>query len=94
MAKVTSKLQLTLPKAVADAHAVRPGTEVQFESAVDCIRLLIGKPRPRLSKDEKLRLFREARERQTARNRRFTCVEAPRDRGWRREDAYERGRTR
>jgi bifunctional DNA-binding transcriptional regulator/antitoxin component of YhaV-PrlF toxin-antitoxin module len=94
MAKVTSKLQITVPKAVADAHALRTGSEVQFESAVDCIRLVVGKPRSGLSKDEKLRLLRESGERQKARNARWNGLETPHSRGWKREDVYERGGTR
>ncbi|HEY0789785.1 MAG TPA: AbrB/MazE/SpoVT family DNA-binding domain-containing protein [Chthoniobacterales bacterium] len=93
MAKVTSKLQITVPKAVADAHALRTGSEVQFESAVDCIRLVVGKERPGLSREEKLRLLRESRERQNARNARWNSVQTPADRGWKREDLHERGGT-
>ena len=94
MAKVTSKLQLTLPKAVADAHSVRPGSEIQFESAVDCIRLVIGKGRPGLPKDEKIRLLGESRERQKVRNARWQSVKTPHNRGWNREEIYEDGVTR
>jgi bifunctional DNA-binding transcriptional regulator/antitoxin component of YhaV-PrlF toxin-antitoxin module len=94
MARVTGKLQITVPKAVADAHALRTGSEVQFESAVDCIRLVVGQPRPGLSKDEKLRLLRESGARQKARNARWSGFETLQDRGWKREDLYERGGTR
>ena len=94
MAKVTSKLQLTLPKAMADAHSVRPGSEVRFESAVDCIRLVIGKGRHGLPREEKLRLMGESRERQKARNARWKGGETLHDRGWKREEIYGRGGTR
>lgn len=33
MARVTSKLQLTLPKAVADKHGIRPGDEFAVHSS-------------------------------------------------------------
>jgi bifunctional DNA-binding transcriptional regulator/antitoxin component of YhaV-PrlF toxin-antitoxin module len=67
MSRVTSKLQVTLPKAIADLHHIRPGTEIQFESAIDCIRIFIGKSRSTLPLEEKLRLLEEARTRQQLR---------------------------
>lgn len=33
MAKVTSKLQVTLPKHIAALHGIAPGDDIQFESA-------------------------------------------------------------
>jgi AbrB family looped-hinge helix DNA binding protein len=40
MAKVTSKLQLTLPKKLADQYGIKPGDEVQFREAGNIIHLL------------------------------------------------------
>ena len=94
MAKVTSKLQLTIPKALADAHAIRAGSEVQFESATDCIRLTVGKPRVGLPTDEKLRLLRESWEQQKARNARLKNLTPSHERGWTREEIYDRGKPR
>lgn len=59
MGKVTSKLQLTLPKRLADELGIAPGDEIDFESAGDHIRLI---PRAlhrgnELSASERLRLF-------------------------------------
>ena len=39
MAKVTSKLQVTIPKAIADRHGLRPGDEIEWVSTGDAIRV-------------------------------------------------------
>ena len=33
MAKVTSKLQVTVPKALAERHGIAPGDEIDWQSA-------------------------------------------------------------
>ena len=38
MSKVTSKLQVTLPKVIADRNGVGPGSDVVFEPAGESIR--------------------------------------------------------
>ena len=38
MSKVTSKLQLTVPKAIADKYGIRPGDELDWVAAGDSIR--------------------------------------------------------
>ena len=35
MAKVTSKLQVTVPKAIADRFGIRPGDEIEFMPGED-----------------------------------------------------------
>ena len=40
MAKVTSKLQLTVPKAIADRYGIRPGDELDWVPAGDAIRVI------------------------------------------------------
>jgi len=90
---VTSKLQVTLPKAIADAHNIRPGSEIQFESGIDCIRIVIGKSTSELALEEKLRLIKEARIRQQLRNKNCRHPAKAVRRGWRRDDLYERGAT-
>lgn len=97
MAKVTSKLQVTIPKAVADTHGITPGTELEFESADETIRVRILDRRDRGTSDEadrrqRLRAFDEATARQRARDRALTeahpeLVE-PGGRGWSRADLY------
>ena len=40
MAKITSKLQVTLPKTLAEQYHLRSGDEIQFEAAGDVIRVV------------------------------------------------------
>jgi AbrB family looped-hinge helix DNA binding protein len=90
VARVTSKLQVTIPKAVADAHGIKPGAEIEFESAGDVIRV-----RPRRRKKgpsvvaQRLAAFDEATARQNDRDKELAG--AHEGRGWRREDLYDRG---
>ncbi len=37
MAKVTSKLQVTIPKAIAHQYGIAPGDEIEFKAAGDMI---------------------------------------------------------
>jgi AbrB family looped-hinge helix DNA binding protein len=100
MAKVTSKLQVTIPKAVADAHGIRAGAELAFESAGDVIRVQVVGATTRhvpgaADLAQRLASFDQATVRQGERNRWFRkhhpeLLEAE-DRGWRREDLYGRG---
>jgi AbrB family looped-hinge helix DNA binding protein len=95
---VTKKLQVTIPKAVADAHGIRPGADLEFESAGEVIRVRPRQPVPRPAGGEpggRLRAFDEATERQRARDATLREAHpeifASRGRGWRREDLYDRG---
>lgn len=45
MSKVTSKLQVTLPKRIAERHGIAPGDEIDFESAGETIRIATRKRR-------------------------------------------------
>lgn len=93
MAKVTSKLQVTLPKRIAEHHGIAPGDEIEFESAGDVIRIVPSKRalKSRLNPDERLRLFDEAtaRTKQRAKQRPRTDKQTAK-RGWKREDLYNR----
>ena len=94
MAKVTSKLQVTVPKALAERYAIRPGDEIAWEAAGDVIRVV---PRGRASGPDvaaRLRLFDKASERQRRRNRSFRAGQPHAGRGWTREELYDRGRSR
>ncbi|MGK7294208.1 MAG: AbrB/MazE/SpoVT family DNA-binding domain-containing protein [Candidatus Wenzhouxiangella sp. M2_3B_020] len=96
MAKVTSKLQVTLPKRVAERHGIRPGDDIEFQSAGDVIRIVTAKQRnaDRLSVAERLRLFDEATARQERRTaERPPTTEGSTGRDWTREDLYRRGST-
>lgn len=93
MPKVTSKLQITLPKRIATQHGIAPGDEIEFESAGDVIRIVPARrqPRSRLSVEERLRLFDEATVRQDRRAEKLRLpAESPKERDWRREDLYDR----
>lgn len=94
MAKVTSKLQLTIPKRIAEQYGIAPGDEVDLQPAGDIIRLIPPGRRggQRLSYEERLRLFEEATARQREREKSMRLpAEAPAKRDWRREDLYDRG---
>jgi AbrB family looped-hinge helix DNA binding protein len=93
MAKVTSKLQVTIPKAVAEACGLRPGSEIDWQPAPDVIRLVPKQRRDTLDRATRLRLFDLATARQKKRDRSLRA-RAPRDRGWTREELYGRGRAR
>lgn len=93
---MTSKRQVTLPKALADEYGIRPGDEIDWEPAGDAIRVLVrGRTRPLLSVEERLDLFDEA----TRRRDELLCAlgpveQRPEGRGWTREELYDRGRPR
>jgi AbrB family looped-hinge helix DNA binding protein len=94
MAKVTSKLQVTIPKAVAVEYGIEPGDEIEFEAAGDVIRVRPPRRRrgTRLSLSERVRLFDQATARQAAREKLMPQPDdATDDRGWRREELYTRG---
>ena len=44
MSKVTSKLQVTLPKTIADRYGIQPGDEIEW-SAAGCDPNRPGRPR-------------------------------------------------
>ncbi|MGH9431635.1 MAG: AbrB/MazE/SpoVT family DNA-binding domain-containing protein [Terriglobia bacterium] len=107
MGKVTSKLQLTVPKAIADQYGIRPGDELEWIPAGDVIRVVPQNSRSARrhlrSVEERLRLFDQATERQRQRQANPEEIETPLERpakpheiarGWRREDLYARGRSR
>src|ERR1700675_4963756 len=100
MAKVTSKLQLTLPKAIADQYKIRPGDDLEWLPAGESIRvvkrLATERTEPSTLK-ERLQLFDQA----TARQRKRRAGSATRQpsaarqsRGWTREELYHRGLSR
>ena len=94
MAKVTSKLQVTIPRAIADEYGIEPGDEIRFEPAGEVIRVIPpGRLAPkRLSRQERLRSFDEATRRQRQREERMKLpAEPPAERGWTREELYRRG---
>ena len=94
---MTSKLQVTIPKTIADQYGIAPGDEIEFQAAGDVIRVVPpqGRRRTRLSVEERLRLFDEATARQRRREKEMKLPsEPPAERDWKREDLYDRGKPR
>ena len=92
MSKVTSKYQISIPKSLADELRIKPGDEVEWTLAGNQLRL-VGKRKP-LSVDERLELVAAARTRQAERDTERGPVAQSKERGWTREELYDRGRTR
>ena len=95
MSKVTTKLQVTVPKAIASRYRIRPGDDIRFEEAGEIIRVVpsgAGSPAVRLDVEARLRLFDAATARQRAREapRSARCASS---RGWTREELYRHGRS-
>ena len=96
MAKVTSKLQVTVPKALAEHYGIRPGDDIRFEESGEVIRVVpanAGAPTDGLDIEARLRLFDAATARQQTREAGRQARRAS-TRGWTREDLYEHGRSR
>jgi AbrB family looped-hinge helix DNA binding protein len=99
MTRVTSKLQVTIPKAIADRYGIAPGEEIEWLPAGEAIRVVPPTGRQPIDRERRLELFDLATERQQARQSvpggeaSPTSVTAGTHRGWRRADLYERGRT-
>jgi AbrB family looped-hinge helix DNA binding protein len=96
--KVTSKLQVTVPKAIADRYGIRPGDEIEWFAADDAIRVVVRRPASRASRaareDERarrLRLFDLATARQRSPEQQAPPRSASGGRGWTRDDLYDRG---
>jgi AbrB family looped-hinge helix DNA binding protein len=90
MAKVTSKLQVTIPKSLAQRCGIQSGDEIEWSSAADGIRLVPANTRPDLSIEGRLEIFDAASARPKKRQRgKRRAVSA--ERVWTREDRYDRG---
>ena len=90
MSKVTSKYQVSIPKALAARAGIRVGDKLEWEHASGALRARLPAPgAARLSVPDRLRLFDAATARQSARQRRRPLPRG-RNRGWTREDLYHR----
>ena len=89
---MTSKRQVTVPKALADRYGIEPGSELEWQAAGDVIRVIPPGRLPRTTSVEtRLELFDAATDRQGARQHGRPREEAPStDRGWRRDELYDR----
>jgi AbrB family looped-hinge helix DNA binding protein len=100
VAKVTSNLQLTVPKAIADQYGIRPGDELEWIPVGESIRVQLrrrkAKSRDSLTVKERLALFdantkwldelqAERLKEAKAKAARITLE----NRGWTREELYE-----
>ncbi|MFZ0956978.1 MAG: AbrB/MazE/SpoVT family DNA-binding domain-containing protein [Candidatus Sulfotelmatobacter sp.] len=99
MPKVTSKLQLTVPKAIADKYGIRPGDELEWIPAGDSIRVELVRHKAKagheLTVEERLALFDantkwldELQADQLAEAKAKGTQLTRENRGWTREDLY------
>lgn len=105
MAKVTSKLQLTLPKAIAVQYRIRPGDNLDWLPAGEAIRVVkreaaqaVEAATAAATIKERLQLFDQATARQRkrqaaagAQRTRSRIQSSGQSRGWTREEIYQRG---
>jgi len=98
MAKVTSKLQVTIPRRLAREYGIKPGDDLEWQPAGDSIRVSLAEQTDDAepaATELRLRMFEASVQRQKKRERSQRGQPPPsRDRGWKREDLYDRGRTR
>lgn len=92
---MTSKRQITIPKALADRYGIVPGSQLEWQAAGDVIRVVPpGRRAPTPNVEQKLALFDAATGRQRAREEdRGATAKPPGERGWTRDELYDRGRT-
>src|SRR3989304_899445 len=82
MSRVTSKLQVTVPKAIADRYGIRPGDEIQWVAAGETIRVVPpGRQVQGVGREMRLKLFDAATERQRLRQSGRPRVRGARERG-------------
>ncbi len=94
MTKVSPKLQVTVPKAIAIRYGIRPGDEIEWVAAGDSIRVLTKRvENDNKTCEERLELFDRATDRQRRRESALGKIAEANDRGWRREDLYTRGKS-
>jgi AbrB family looped-hinge helix DNA binding protein len=95
MARVTSKLQVTIPKTIAERYGIEPGDEIEWLPAGEAIRVVPPTDRaPGADRSRRLQLFDSATARQRMRQDGKQASPATADRGWSREDLYARGSAR
>src|ERR1700693_2171478 len=98
MAKVTSKLQLTVPKKIADQYGIRPGDQLGWVPAGESIRVEVLRRRAKIGHEltpkERLALFDsnmaridKLQAKELARTKDTPMIRQ--NRGWTREELYE-----
>lgn len=94
MSKVTSKLQVTLPKALADRYKITPGDEIEWVAAGEVIKVLPPANNAAASNPQtRLKLFDQSTVRQQRRQKDRAPSGKVTGRGWTREDLYNGGRS-
>lgn len=94
MARVTSKYQVSVPRAIAEKYQIRPGDNIDWVPSGEVIRVIPpGKQTTPPSRESQLHLFDRATERHRKR-RSARATPQPDDRGWKREYLCARGRAR
>jgi AbrB family looped-hinge helix DNA binding protein len=92
MSKITSKLQVTLPKAIAERFKIKPGDQIDWEAAGEAIRVVPAKrKRAKAEPRDRMRVFDQATKRQREREAARGPAPAAADRGWTRAGLYDRG---
>jgi bifunctional DNA-binding transcriptional regulator/antitoxin component of YhaV-PrlF toxin-antitoxin module len=92
--QVIGKVQITLPKHLAESYGIRVGGEVELVAAGDVIALVpAGAAKSLLTVEVRLQLFDETSRRIRERVP-LPARSDPEDGGWTREELYDRGRTR
>ncbi|MHB8325797.1 MAG: AbrB/MazE/SpoVT family DNA-binding domain-containing protein [Candidatus Dormibacteria bacterium] len=89
---MTSKLQVTIPKAIAQRYGIEPGGVIDWLPAGEAIRVVPQGESGRVpDRTHRVELFDRATERQRARDSARQESGVAGDRGWRREELYDRG---
>lgn len=90
MSKVSSKYQVSIPRALAERIGIRIGDELAWEDAAGTLRARVATAtKMRMTLKERLRLFDAATARQADRDRKRRLPRG-KGRGWKREDLYTR----
>lgn len=90
MSKVTSKLQVTLPKALADQYGIVPGNEIVWVAAGEVIKVLPpGSNSSKADPQTRLKLFDQSTLRQRRRQNGKISSRKLTARGWTREALYD-----
>ena len=93
MSKITSKYQVSIPKALAERLDMSPGDEIEWRIAGEELRIARAKA-GELSTPRRVELFDQATKRQSARDRARKPSRKAASRGWTRAELYDRGRSR
>ena len=97
MSKVTRKLQVTVPKSIAERFNIKPGDSIEWEAAGEIIRVVPRRKRAKsaIAPQGRLQLFdwatKRQREREVTLEPVLLAASAQTGRGWTRSDLYDRG---